>query len=117
MLALSDVELVLIGKAFDRAWDNYLRAGLVTPENLLDSRRLLAARILRCHRYGERDAWRLARDAVGYVRELGRFGRSSIALSAPKTRTASAQNKRGANRPRAQTFDVTMPIAEFEETA
>jgi hypothetical protein len=98
MLALSDAELVLIGKAFDRAWDNYLRAGLVTPENLADSRRLLAARILRCHRYGERDEWRLARDAVGYVRQLGRFGRSSIAVPvAVKTRGANRRRTRGAS--------------------
>ena len=77
MLALSDVDLASIGRAFDRAWDNYLRAGLLTPHNLLESRRHLAARILRSHRYGERDEWRLARDAVNYVRELQRAGRAS----------------------------------------
>src|SRR3954469_21886488 len=80
MLALSDVELALIGKAFDRAWDSYLRAGLLTPHNLMESRHLLAARILRCHSYGERDEWRLARDAVSYVRELKRQNEPLIVL-------------------------------------
>ena len=78
MLELNDRDLALLGKAFDRAWDSYLRSGLLTRENLTDSRKLLAARILRCHRFGERDEWRLARDAVSYVRQLGRFGTSPM---------------------------------------
>src|SRR5689334_7118015 len=94
MLALSDAELALIGKAFDRAWDNYLRAGLLTPQNLAESRHLLAARILRCHSFGEHDEWRLARDAVSYVRELKRRGEAMIVLPAPKKRAAPARKSR-----------------------
>jgi hypothetical protein len=70
MLALSDVELCAVGKAFDRAWDNFLRTGALTPKNLWDSRTILAARILRCAYYGERDEWRLARDAVSYLSQV-----------------------------------------------
>jgi hypothetical protein len=77
MLELNDGDIALLGKAFDRAWDQYVRLGLLTRENLTESRTFLAARILRCHRFGERDEWRLARDAVSYVRQLGRFGPSS----------------------------------------
>jgi hypothetical protein len=91
MLALSDVELALIGKAFDRAWDRYLRAGLLTPHNLTESRHLLAARILRCHRYGERDEWRLARDAVTYIRQLRRQSEPMILLPAAKKRTPATR--------------------------
>jgi hypothetical protein len=82
MLELNERDLALLGKAFDRAWDNYLRAGLLTRENLTDSRMHLAARILRCHRFGERDEWRLARDAVLYVRGLGQFGAAPVARRA-----------------------------------
>src|SRR5262249_45340158 len=32
MLALSDVELCAVCKAFDRAWDNFLRTGALTPK-------------------------------------------------------------------------------------
>ena len=93
MLVLTDVELARLGRAFDRAWDNYLRAGLLTPENLMDSRHLLAARILRSHRYGERDEWRLARDALGYVRELSRFNQSSIVVPRRKLNRLAAEKK------------------------
>ena len=70
MFALSDAEVAIVGKAFDRAWDGFLRTGALTPENLWDSRNLLAARILRAVYYGERDEWRLARDAVSYLRQV-----------------------------------------------
>jgi len=70
MLALSDVELCAVCKAFDRAWDNFLRTGALTPKNLWDSRTILAGRILRCAYYGERDEWRLARDAVSYLSQV-----------------------------------------------
>src|SRR5215813_14373373 len=70
MFALSDVELCAIGKAFDRAWDKFLRTGALTPKNFSDSRTILAARILRAAYYGERDEWRLARDAVAYLMQI-----------------------------------------------
>ena len=67
MLVLSDVETVAVGKAFDRAWDSFLKKGLLTPHNLHDARARLAERILRSVLAGERDEWRLARDAVADV--------------------------------------------------
>ena len=70
MFALSDAELCAIGKAFDRAWDKFLRTGALTPKNFSDSRTILAARILRAAYYGERDEWRLARDAVAYLMQI-----------------------------------------------
>ena len=71
MCVLTDAELGTVGKAFERAWDNCLKAGLVTRQNLFEMRRLLAARILRCAYYGQKDEWRLARDALSYIHELG----------------------------------------------
>jgi len=71
MCVLTDAELGTVGKAFERAWDNCLKAGLVTRQNLSEMRRLLAARILRCAYYGQKDEWRLARDALSYIHELG----------------------------------------------
>ena len=70
MLALSDVDLLTVGKAFDYAWDRYLRTGLLTRHNLTESRHILACRILRAARFGERDPWRLARDAVDYLLQV-----------------------------------------------
>jgi len=70
MFALSDAELCAIGKAFDRAWDKFLRTGALTPKNFSDSRTILAARILRAAYYGERDEWRLARDAVAHLMQI-----------------------------------------------
>jgi len=87
MFALSDAELCVIGKAFDRAWDKFLRTGALTPENFADSRIILAARILRAAYYGERDEWRLARDAVSYLKQV--FGVEDAA----RRRTAGAKAK------------------------
>ena len=70
MLALSDVDLHAVGKAFDRAWDQYLKTGLLTRHNLMHSRQELARRILRAAHFGERDHWRLARDAVDYMLQI-----------------------------------------------
>jgi len=73
MLVFSDAELGLLGKAFDRAWDKYLRAGVLTPDNLFESRQLLAGRILRSAYFGERDPFHLARDAVSYLWQVKNF--------------------------------------------
>src|SRR5262245_23667753 len=79
MLALSDVDLQTVGKAFDYAWDRYLRTGLLTRHNLTESRHILACRILRAARFGERDPWRLARDAVDYLLQVtGRLQAGSL---------------------------------------
>jgi hypothetical protein len=67
MLAFDDYEVHTIGTAFDRAWDRYLRTGMLSPANLHDSREILAGRILRAAQFGELDPWHLARDAVAHL--------------------------------------------------
>jgi hypothetical protein len=59
-----DAELIKLGKAYDRAWDRFVRTGMLTPDNLNDSREILARRIVQCAATGERDEWRLARNAL-----------------------------------------------------
>jgi hypothetical protein len=56
-------DLRRLGKAFDRAWNRFLRTGMLTVANLHLSKEILARRILDAARVGERDEWRLARDA------------------------------------------------------
>jgi hypothetical protein len=70
MCAFIDIEVQLLGKAFDRAWDRYLSTELLTPQNLSQSRHEMARRILRAASFGERDEWRLAKDAVHYLLEI-----------------------------------------------
>jgi alpha-glucosidase len=70
MCAFIDIEVQLLGKAFDRAWDRYLSTELLTPQNLSQSRLEMARRILRAASFGERDEWRLAKDAVHYLLEI-----------------------------------------------
>ena len=93
MFALSDAEVALVGKAFDRAWDGFLRTGALTPENLWASRNALAARILRAVYYGERDEWRLARDAVSYLRQV-----TVAAADQPKRQTGPDQRRQRSGR-------------------
>jgi len=59
-----DSELTKLGAAYDRAWDRFLRTGMLSLENLSESREILAKRIVQCAATGERDEWRLARDAL-----------------------------------------------------
>jgi hypothetical protein len=59
-----DDELSKLGAAYDRAWDRFLRTGMLTPNNLNGSREILARRIVQCAAAGERDEWRLARAAL-----------------------------------------------------
>jgi hypothetical protein len=60
-------DLRRLGKAFDRAWDRFLRTGMLNAANLQLSKEILARRILDAARIGERDEWRLARDAFLYL--------------------------------------------------
>ena len=109
MLALSDVDLQTVGKAFDYAWDRYLRTGLLTRHNLTESRHILACRILRAARFGERDPWRLARDAVDYLLQvMGRpqAGRQPVRQSA--TRPARRRLRR---------LEPARPAAEAAQAA
>src|SRR5215211_7476460 len=99
MCVLTDTELGTVGKAFERAWDNCLKAGLVTRQNLFEMRRLLAARILRCAYYGQKDEWRLARDALSYIHELGLNRCSSAATDVRGMSAATAsRDQMGINR-------------------
>ena len=54
MLTLSDAELQTIGHAFDKAWDTFLKTGLLTRHNLGESQQMLATRILRATRRNNR---------------------------------------------------------------
>jgi hypothetical protein len=63
-MVFEDKDLNTLGKAFDRAWDLFLRKGLLTPQNLQESRQFIAKRILERARAGDRDEWKLARDAL-----------------------------------------------------
>jgi hypothetical protein len=60
-------DLRRLGKAFDRAWDRFLRTGMLNAANLQLSKEILARRILDAARVGEHDEWRLARDAFLYL--------------------------------------------------
>jgi len=62
-MVFEDKDLRTIGKAFDRGWDLFLRAGLLTPQDLQASRQFIAKRILERAGAGDRDEWKLARDA------------------------------------------------------
>jgi hypothetical protein len=59
-----DYELVKLGRAFDRAWDRFLRMGMLNPANLSRSQETLARSILEKANSGERDEWRLARGVI-----------------------------------------------------
>jgi hypothetical protein len=66
-IVADDTRLRTLGRAFDRAWDRFLRTGMLTARNLATSRELLAQCVLEAERSGETDEWRLARLAFGQL--------------------------------------------------
>ena len=72
MNAFDSHETRILARAFERAWDRFLRAGRLTPYNLLSSREALARRIIEEAQRGERDEWRLARHAVSHLQRIER---------------------------------------------
>jgi hypothetical protein len=65
-----DDDLAKLGRAFDRAWDRFLRMGMLSPANLSRSQESLAKSILQKANLGERDEWRLAREAVAQLAQV-----------------------------------------------
>ena len=63
-MVFEDNDLSTMGRAFDRAWDLFLRRGLLTVHNLDVSRQFIAKQVLEKARAGDRDEWKLARDAL-----------------------------------------------------
>jgi hypothetical protein len=113
MFALSDAEVATVGKAFDRAWDSFLRTGALTPQNLWDSRNVLAARILRAVYYGERDEWRLARDAVSYLRQVT----TATAPDRPRHRARDQRRQRPARKAPEQARATGLMLGGSREVA
>jgi hypothetical protein len=63
-MVFEDNDLSTMGRAFDRAWDLFLRRGLLTVHNLDVSRQFIARQVLEKARAGDRDEWKLAHDAI-----------------------------------------------------
>ena len=86
-------DLRRLGQAFDRAWDRFLRTGMLTAANLHLSKEILARRILDAARIGERDEWRLARDAFLHLWQA-QFRDLSPAPASGRSRTHSRHGRR-----------------------
>jgi hypothetical protein len=110
MRAYDDQDILRLGNAFDRAWDQFLRTGMLTGENMSDVRHELAKRIFISFDLGEYDIWRLARDALFNVWNL-RFG------GTPPTAVAGGRRRRRERSQRQLTRNKTSSgsIAERDE--
>ena len=78
MWSWNERELRSAGNAFDRAWDRFLLTGALTAQNMIETRRILAVRILCKVADGENDEWQLARDALFHLWGL-HYGGNSLA--------------------------------------
>jgi hypothetical protein len=70
-MIFDDDDLKKLGNAFDRAWDRFLRTGMLNPKNFQRSQDTLARSILMHAWNGEHDEWRLARHAFLHLSRLG----------------------------------------------
>ncbi len=69
-MIFDDDDLKKIGNAFDRAWDRFLRMGMLNPKNFQRSQDTLARSILMHACNGEHDEWRIARHAFLHLSRL-----------------------------------------------
>ena len=63
----SDYDLAKMCRAFDLAWDRFLRMRMLNPRNLHRSQETLAKSILEKAKSGECDEWRLARESFSQL--------------------------------------------------
>ena len=68
MTAFNESETSTLGKAFERAWDNALREGVLQVFDIDTAQRVIASRIIKLAQSGEIDEWRLARGALHHFR-------------------------------------------------
>jgi hypothetical protein len=94
-MVLEDQDLQVLARAYDRAWDRFLRAGLLTPENLSQSRELLAKGILDAARGGVRDEWRMARNALDMLLRSDFAAQTRTAARRPPARRPTRRLRHG----------------------
>jgi hypothetical protein len=102
MFAFDDAQVGILARAFARAWDTYLKTRTLTPQNLAESRAILAGRILRAAHFGQWDEWRLARDAVEYLWDL-RFRGKPLRVVPPPAKARKRKQVPVAAQPPAHT--------------
>jgi hypothetical protein len=93
-MVLEDEDLHRLGNAFDRAWDRFLRTGMLSAANLQPSQEILARRILDHARAGERDEWRLARDAFMHLWQVQFPDLATVPVAGPTNRRGSKRRGR-----------------------
>jgi hypothetical protein len=87
-MVLEDGDLEMLARAYDRAWERFLRAGMLTPQNLYASREILAKTILAAARAGVSDEWKLARVAFEALVRSDLPGKPVSARRLSRTRPA-----------------------------
>jgi hypothetical protein len=106
-----DHELVKLGRAFDRAWDRFLRMRMLNAANLSRSQETLAKSILEKANLGVHDEWRLARESFVQLSQAERQFSSRGALRPPPTKPPCAAHspKEGADTTRRSGFKNQRP--------
>ena len=72
---MAEETLRMLSEAFDRAWNIFLRRGLLTPKNLHTSRGRLAQLIIEEAKKGELNSHVLARSAIGKLQQGNPFAK------------------------------------------
>jgi hypothetical protein len=83
--AFSDQDIKLLDQGFQLAWERFLKTGMMNAQNMCDAQRIIAQRIIASGGSGERDPWRLARDALFHLWDVMFTGEPLIKV-APRRR-------------------------------
>jgi hypothetical protein len=90
--ALSDEQVEVLDRALEIAWHRFSQSDM-DQHNLAEAQQILAQRIIDSTAEGERDPWKLAREALFHLWEVKLTGR-------PLIKVVSHRNKRVAARSR-----------------
>ena len=83
---LSDEEIKLLEQALQLAWDRFLKTVRMDQHNMLEAQQILAQRIMCSAAHGQRDPWRLARDALFHLWDVKFTGEPLIKIAPRKHR-------------------------------
>jgi hypothetical protein len=91
--ALSDEQVEVLDRALKIAWHRFLQSDMMDQHNLAETQQILAQRIIDSTAEGERNPWKLAREALFHLWEVKLTER-------PLIKVVSHRNKRVAARSR-----------------
>jgi hypothetical protein len=90
--ALSDEHVEVLDRALEIAWHRFSQSDM-DQHNLAEAQQILAQRIIDSTAEGERDPWKLAREALFHLWEVKLTGRPLIKVVSDRNKRVAARSR------------------------